>query len=101
MKQNNKWKISNLIIVAVLIPWAMLLSFASAVIYMIGFVYGGLLIGYVAWFFIEAIVLIAEKCSQIPFASVAIDYTEPWMCAVYLLFAGRALWIRPKSHKPK
>lgn len=87
--------------VAVLIPWAMLLSFTSAIIYMIGFVYGGLLIGYVAWFFIEAIVLIAEKCSQIPFASVAIDYTEPWMCAVYLLFIGRALWTRPKSHKPR
>ena len=71
--------------VAVLIPWAMLLSFGAALVYMIGLKFLGLLIGYCGWFFIEAIVLIAEKCSEIPFASVGVEFIETWMCGVYFV----------------
>ncbi len=83
--------------VAVLIPWAMLLSFGSAIFYMVGLKFLGLLIGYVGWFFLEAIVYIAEKCSQIPFASVEMSFLETWGACLYFVLL---FWFL-KSRIPK
>ncbi len=71
--------------VAVLIPWAMLLSFGAAGLYMLGVKFGGLLIGYFAWFFMSGIVYIAEKFSELPLAVVNIGFVEPWMLGLYFV----------------
>ena len=77
--------------VAVLIPWAMLLSFGAVLVYVVGLKFFGLLVGYYAWFFLEAIVAIAEKCSAIPFASVQMGFVEPWMVGVYFVVLARVI----------
>jgi hypothetical protein len=52
-----------------LIPVAMALSFGAL---LISYVWwdGGLLVAYVAWFFLEAIIQIAHLSAMIPFASI-------------------------------
>ncbi|KKT01434.1 MAG: internalization competence protein, competence protein ComEC protein, partial [Candidatus Peregrinibacteria bacterium GW2011_GWF2_43_17] len=51
--------IANML-VAPLIPLAMLFSFGAAVLYLFGMKFLGLVVGYYAWFFMEAICWVAE-----------------------------------------
>lgn len=54
--------IANML-VAPLIPLAMLFSFGAAVLYLFGMKFPGLVVGYYAWFFMEGICWVAELAS--------------------------------------
>jgi len=58
------------VFVAALIPLAMVFSFVALIVSWIWWE-GGLMVAYVAWFFLELIIQVAQWSAEIPWASVA------------------------------
>ncbi|MCK5019031.1 MAG: ComEC family competence protein [Candidatus Peribacteraceae bacterium] len=89
--------IANLLI-APCIPLAMMLGFLGVVVSFFWF-FGGQLIAYLGWGFLQWIILVASYFSQIPLASLEIPYISPMLIVMYYIFLF--IWIlrsRPSVH---
>ncbi len=83
------------ILVAPLIPLAMLTGFIAV---LVGWVMPplGILAAFPAYILLESIILLAQLCARIPYASVSVNVSALILIAWYLLLVGAVLWIRKR-----
>ena len=82
------------ILVAPLVPLAMLFGFLSTTVSFFWF-FGGQMIAYIGWGLLELITMIAEKLSQIPFASLTIgSFSIVFVLLYYGMLLGVLFYIR-------
>ena len=82
------------ILVAPLVPLAMLFGFLGTTVSFFWF-FGGQLIAYIGWGLLELITVIAEKLSQIPFASLTIgSFSIVFVLLYYGMLLGVLFYIR-------